>query len=122
MAVRTLWMIIMVMVVFHFGLAGEPVSHCAYLLTYLKPDPKLYLDYSEFNLELCLYSVFGTATAFIWLYHPNICVALQYKSTSYILGFLRGVEVYQWIVPKFAAWLRKVEGAEEATGPERYDE
>ncbi|TVT97717.1 hypothetical protein EJB05_57023 [Eragrostis curvula] len=59
-------------------------------------------DYDSFDWILFGASVIGMVNGFLWLHHPSLCVARQYKITSYLIAALRGLETLQWLWP----WIR----------------
>uniref|UniRef100_M8APD3 Uncharacterized protein n=1 Tax=Aegilops tauschii TaxID=37682 RepID=M8APD3_AEGTA len=76
---------------------------------YLKSLPGT-LDYSQFNIILFCASIIGTISGFLWLVHPDLCIAKHYKITSYIVSCLRGLETFMWCAPKIAQILATLEG------------
>ncbi|XBI18591.1 hypothetical protein VPH35_060332 [Triticum aestivum] len=87
---------------------------------YLKSLPGT-LDYSQFNIILFCASIIGTISGFLWLVHPDLCIAKHYKQlslfsilsmhiTSYIVSCLRGLETFMWCAPKIAQILATLEG------------
>ncbi|CAL5052759.1 unnamed protein product [Urochloa decumbens] len=71
-------------------------------------------DFEEFSWTLFLTSMGLTVAGFLWLYHPNLCVARQYKITSYLLSGARAIQVLKWLSPKIRVGMRRMEGREEA--------
>ncbi|CAO2178527.1 unnamed protein product, partial [Urochloa humidicola] len=55
-------------------------------------------------------SAVGSITGFLWLRHPQLCISIEYKVTSYAIGVVRAVEVYLWCSRGLARVLSKIEG------------
>ncbi|RCV27023.1 hypothetical protein SETIT_5G292300v2 [Setaria italica] len=55
-------------------------------------------------------SVVGSITGFLWLRHPQLCISMEYKVTSYVIGVVRAIEVYLWCSRGMARVLSKIEG------------
>ncbi|RLN25247.1 hypothetical protein C2845_PM07G20760 [Panicum miliaceum] len=67
-------------------------------------------DYDNYNRRLLFFSLVGAVNGLLWLYRPNLCVALQYKIASYLVAALRGTEAYYWLSPRIHNVITRMEG------------
>ncbi|GJM93358.1 hypothetical protein PR202_ga09906 [Eleusine coracana subsp. coracana] len=63
----------------------------------------------EYHSSYLLFHL-GAISAFLWLMHPQLCLSLEYKITSYVIGVIRAVEAYLWCSHGLAWCLSKIEG------------
>jgi len=95
------------------GFSLTALSHCFRLgATNYQDDFTFWLFDASIPIWLvnAIISAVGAVSGFLWLRHPQLCVSLEYKVTSYVIGVVRGVEVYLWCSRGITRVLSKIEG------------
>lgn len=95
------------------GFSLTALSHCFRLgATNYQDEFTFWLFDASIPIWLvnAIISAVGAVSGFLWLRHPQLCVSLEYKVTSYVIGVVRGVEVYLWCSRGITRVLSKIEG------------
>ncbi|CAO2178530.1 unnamed protein product, partial [Urochloa humidicola] len=55
-----------------------------------------HVEFTNLSRNMCMVSAAGGFSALLWLFRPNLCISLEYKLSSYIVGCIRGIEMFLW--------------------------